>query len=195
MTTDLTPEISACEQLERVEQVYSDHQGLATDLEGYRAKAAGALADQESALANQELTETEAANQIAQAQALRSVFEARIAYKEAALERLTAELSSVAQAATRELTKLIAVEVDKRTALVTQRVLEALDVDHDSLVIHQKLALEQHTAALPEYSRSIRAISGLRPSSYHAGQPGAASQAKTLIGNYKIFLKETLCVA
>jgi hypothetical protein len=196
MTTDLTPEVSACEHLERVEQLFGDYQKVVADLENYRAKAAGALADQESALANQSLTEQEAANQIAATQALRSVYDTRTAHKEAHQSQVGQVLATEVQAAGRELTRLIATEIGKRQSAVTERVMQALDVDRDSLAVHEALGLDQYVANLPDYSRSIRAISRLRTSTYaDAGQPGdgaaAANAAKTLIENYKLFLKET----
>lgn len=189
-TTELTPS----EELAQLAQADSDYQQGERDLKAYRDKGAQAQADLDRALSS-EGDEDVAASQIQKAQTLIQINEARSKQREAEQERRASQLGTAVQAATRAFTKLLAAEIDRRTVLVTERVLAALDVDQESLAIHEKLALNQYIGALPEFSRSIRAISRLHVSSYYAGQANdrlyASNAAQVLNKNFELFLKET----
>jgi hypothetical protein len=193
MTVNLTPvePMAPCEQLARAMGAYPQ---LKEDSQVYRGKADRATADEESALTSEVLPEVEIARLMTKAQNLKAVYVKRIERKEQELARLITELETIYPLATIEFTGLLNAELDKRQAIVTERLLRALGADETRLATHEIFAIPQHTGALCEYAGMVRAISRLRPGSYF-GRPGDESAitnaATALLDNLKQFKELT----
>jgi hypothetical protein len=186
-TTELTP----CEQLA---QALSAYQQSATDLEAYRNKASRAQADEEAALTSEVFSEHEIATRMGRAQNLKTVYATRIAHKESTMASQVAALEAALPQATLEFTGLLNTELGKRQVIVNERLLQATDIDESLLTVHELLALPQYTGTLSEFSRSIREISRLRPSTYWGTRgDGAAitNASQALLANLQQFKELT----
>ncbi len=98
-----------------------------SELQEYRAKAAGAEADEARALASEKLSEAESADQISRAQNLRNVFLSRIANREAALSRDLAGLKEALGAGETELRDLAGRERIRREGILFERICEVIE--------------------------------------------------------------------
>jgi hypothetical protein len=195
MTTELTSTnnsgtdaatTAACEQLAQVLRDY--YKGI-EDLKDYQAKIARAEADQESAISSQTLSDEEIAQEIAKLIALKALIVTRMERKQTDLARFSSQLEKLYQPAVRQFSDLMSVELDKRQALITARVTEALEIASD-LTTFEAVSFPVGIADLTQYSAPVRAISSLRPSTYW-GTPGdgaaISSAASVLLANLKKF--------
>jgi hypothetical protein len=117
------------------------------------------------------------------------VLTARIERKQTDLAGLTSQLEAAHQISVSEFSGLISGELDKRRRLITERLLQVLDVDPSFLTTHEVLALPQHTGAVAEFARSVREIAQLRPNIFWGSNdgPGISSTASALLENLKKF--------
>jgi hypothetical protein len=97
------------------------------DLEDYRGKAARAECDEQEALDNVKLSESEAALAISRAQNVKSIYASRTKNKEVALTTLSGELAKAINETAGELRGLVNAEVQRCREIIGARVLEALE--------------------------------------------------------------------
>jgi hypothetical protein len=188
MTTNLTPTTPTV-AFEQLTQELRDYYKGTEDLKDYQARIARAEADQESALSSQTLGDEEIAEEISKLISLKAVLAARIERKQTDLARLTGEMEKLHPQAARDLNALISQELDRRQALVTERITQALEIGND-LTTYETVSLPSAIAALMPYSQAIRVISGLR-AGVHWSSPGdgpaICAAATTLLSNLKQF--------
>jgi hypothetical protein len=134
------------------------------NLDDYRGKAARAAIDEQEALDNVKLSESEAALAISRAQNVKSIYASRTQNKEKAIVSLAAELANAINATAGELRGLVSTEVARRREVIGARVLEALeavDNPHRGPVLAQML----------EFSGPIVRVLRLNPA-YQIVTPG-----------------------
>jgi hypothetical protein len=153
-----------------------------SELESYHARVARAAADEEAVLADSDLSEHEAIKRLGEAQKLQAIYSSRIAHREGVLKKLTVELEADLSAGGRQLTGLLNDELEKRAAPAKGAILDLLGLEGTRA--DELIGPELSTILLQ--AASIRAISGLRPSSYY--RPGELTEvveaARTVLSNY-----------
>lgn len=151
------------------------------DLEDYRGKAARAQRDEAEALESPELSEEQAAQAIARAQSLRSVYLSRTQNKEKALEAFKPELAASLNAASGELRQVVNLEVQRRKEIVTTRVLEAIEA------IGGGARREMALAQLLEFSGPVQqvAVLGPAPYIYTKNDSGLGASAKAILEEFE----------
>ena len=157
------------------------------DVESYKAKAARAAIDEQEALDNVNLSESEAALAISRAQNVKSIYASRTANKEKAIVTLSSELANAINATAGELRGLVSTEVARRREVIGTRVLEALeaiDNPHRAPVLAQML----------EFSGPIVRVLRLTPA-YQIVTPGnndaLMQTAKDLLSKFGIAISAT----
>jgi len=98
------------------------------DLADYTARAERAGVDENRAMEDEHLSETEAAEKIQTAQLQKSVFKARIANREKAIAAFSKELAVAITGGTNELRGLVNAEVDRREGIIGERIIAVLQV-------------------------------------------------------------------
>jgi hypothetical protein len=141
-----------------------------SELESYHARVARAAAEEEAVLADSDLSEHEAIKRLGEAEKLQAIYSSRIAHREGALKKLTVELEADLSAGGRQLTGLLNDELEKRAALAKGAILNLLGLEGTRA--DELIGPELSTILLQ--AASIRAISGLRPSSYY--RPGELTE-------------------
>jgi hypothetical protein len=181
----------AFEQLARALGAYDQSD---QDLQAYRNKIARAESDEEAALTSEVFSEDEIAKRMGKAQNLKTVYATRLAHKEKIQASQVQELEAAYPLAVRELTGLINVELDKRQATISAKIISAMDVDTDGLTSYEVAALPQVTDALFPFCKPIRVLYGLRPGPYF-GRPGDGASitnaARALLAAHEQFKLET----
>jgi hypothetical protein len=188
VTTDLTatsPTVS-CDQITEVLRDY--HKGT-EDSKDFQARLARVEVDQESALSSQTLGDEEIAEEITRLISLKAVLTTRAERKQTDQARLISQLEKLYPLAAGEFSSLLNAELDKRRAIVTDRILQAVELD-ENLTMHETLAVPQYTGPLAECDKSVRSIARLRPT-MHWGNPGdgpgIAASASALLSNLEKF--------
>ena len=120
------PEKTACGRLaDRLTQF----QQACSDLDGYKAKAARAAIDEDRAMADEQLSETQAAETIAKARSLKDTYQARISNREKALTKLFGELENAIVEAQQEYRPLHMAELNRVEEILIERVCAGIKAD------------------------------------------------------------------
>jgi hypothetical protein len=152
------------------------------DLDDYKGRAERARIDEDRAMEDQGLSETEAAEKIQTSQLQRNVYKARQTQREKAIVALAAELATAINATAGELRGLVNQEVARRREIIGARVLEALEAvnsPHRAPVLAQML----------EFSGPIQRVLRLNPA-YQITTPGnnenLVQTAKDLLSKFSV---------
>ncbi len=177
------PAQSACE---RLEELLDNLEKVSAELEEYKERATEASENEEQAIINEDLSESQAVKLIGDSQKLRAVFLARAARRELAVAELVTGLEETRTLAEREFTGMVNEEVSKRSAFVKDQVLRILDIEGNPDVL-----LRSELTTILKHSRSVRVISALRPAGFYSN-PGsnveyAVQAARLLLQNLKTF--------
>jgi hypothetical protein len=156
------------------------------DLEDYKARAARATVDEDRALEDQQLSESEVAERISKAQNERNVYKARQTQREKAITALGAELASAINECSGELRLLVNREVIRRKRIITERVLAALEPVAGGA--RRQMALEQ----LLEFSGPVQLVMVLGPAPYiyTARDTGLDHTAKDILEKFEKMIAE-----
>jgi hypothetical protein len=132
-------------RLERAILAYRKAEG---EIEEYQGRAERAVADEERALENADLTESEAAKQIAASQSLKAVYASRTASRQKALTGLFNELKSALEAANNESRGCIDVLVESRLETLRHRLIKAGGLDQSILVRREFQFVLEHAESI-----------------------------------------------
>jgi hypothetical protein len=141
----------------RLGTILRDYQSAEAELEEYRGKAAKAQGDMDM-LGDSSLSEEESLRAISEAHGRRSLYASRIATADRKTTGLLAELRTALVASVSEVTRLVAVELTRRTDILTKRVIDALGgIDEHTILRGEQITVTR-------YSKLICVVERLRPS-------------------------------
>jgi hypothetical protein len=142
-----------------VEKLYADLGKAKSDLADLSAKSARTGLNQQATLEHDGFTEQEVADELGRLQNLKNVFSARIARKEKAVAKLDNDLEAAVESLIKELRAQVHEELERRRAILVERVVEALELPADH-------TLEMELNLLIGFSPLIRAIQDCEPRNY-----------------------------
>jgi hypothetical protein len=134
----------------------SDYQSVETELEEFRGKAAKAQGDMDM-LGESSLSEEDSLKAISEAHGRKALYASRIATVERKSAGFLAELQTSLVAAIGEVTHQVRKELDRRTGILTQRVIEALGGIDEHAIVRGELAM------ITRNSKLVRAVERLIP--------------------------------
>jgi hypothetical protein len=129
MTTE-RPEIVFPEKA-KVERLLSELAKAKGDRADYAAKAARAGVDEQTTLCDETFSEQEIAEELTRLQNLKQVYATRTGGKEKLVAKLETDLEAAAEGFMKEVSVKVQQEVEKRRALISSRVREALGLPSD----------------------------------------------------------------
>jgi hypothetical protein len=170
------PIYPACKKLR---ETLIDYQSVTAELEVTRGKAARAQGDMDM-LGESSLSEEESLKAISEANGRRSLYSSRIASLERKSAGLLAELRAELVAAVSEVTRLVALEVTRRTDILSKRVIDALGgIDEHVIVRGEQITVTR-------YSKLICLVERMRPSPlFSVGSMPAADVVRDASGVLK----------
>jgi hypothetical protein len=130
------------------------------DLADYTARAERAGVDENRAMEDETLSESEALEAIQTSQLQKSVFKARITNREKSITNLSGELATAIREGTNELRGLTNAETAKREKIIGDRVIAALGMGN---AIDPRL-MARELAEILRFSEAIQLVRALAPS-------------------------------
>jgi hypothetical protein len=161
-----------------------------SDLADYEAKSARAERDEQQALDNAKLSESEAADAISRAQSLKAVYKSRTANRQQVIAALSKEVSEALRLANGELTQLVNAERERREVIFGDRVVAALEVGN--AVNPSRLKYE--LAGVLQFCGPIQLIQALAPSTgivTPGNAEGLVSIARDTLGKFERVIAES----
>ena len=158
------------------------------DLSDFTARAERAGVDENRALEDETLSESEALEAIQTAQMQKSVFKARIAAREKAVAALSKELGTAVTGGVNELRGLVNAEVERREGIIGDRIVEVLQTGKaiDPTLMTRELA------QLLAFSGPLQVVNALAPPSYveQGNTENLVAAAREILGKFERVIVE-----